>query len=62
MVLSRLKIITCKMNSIKKAVLRKPHVISTKDRTKEEDGKRKTTGKFGTGFLTTHLLSEIVKT
>lgn len=35
--------------------------ISTKDRTKDKDGKRKTTGKFGTGFLTTHLLSEIVK-
>lgn len=34
--------------------------ISTKDRKKDEDGKRKTTGKFGTGFLTTHLLSEIV--
>lgn len=35
--------------------------ISTKDRTKDEAGKRKTTGKFGTGFLTTHLLSETVK-
>lgn len=35
--------------------------ISTKDRTKDEEGKRKTTGKFGTGFLTTHLLSETVK-
>ncbi len=34
--------------------------ISTKDRKKDEDGKRKSTGKFGTGFLTTHLLSEIV--
>lgn len=34
--------------------------ISTKDRDKDEEGKRKTTGKFGTGFLTTHLLSEIV--
>lgn len=34
--------------------------ISTKDRKKNEDGKRKTTGKFGTGFLTTHLLSEVV--
>jgi hypothetical protein len=34
--------------------------ISTKDRKKDEDGKRKTTGKFGTGFLTTHLLSETV--
>lgn len=35
--------------------------ISTKDRTKDEVGRRKTTGKFGTGFLTTHLLSETVK-
>ncbi len=34
--------------------------ISSKDRTKDEDGKRKETGKFGTGFLTTHLLSEKV--
>lgn len=34
--------------------------ISTKDRNKDEDGNRKTTGKFGTGFLTTHLLSEFV--
>lgn len=34
--------------------------ISTKDRTKNEDGRRPTTGKFGTGFLTTHLLSEVV--
>ena len=34
--------------------------ISTKDRTKDEAGKRRTTGKFGTGFLTTHLLSETV--
>lgn len=34
--------------------------ISTKDRKKDGDGKRKTTGKFGTGFLTTHLLSEKV--
>lgn len=34
--------------------------ISTKDRSKDEEGKRKTTGKFGTGFLTTHLLSETV--
>ncbi|XOV92165.1 MAG: hypothetical protein ACFHWX_18390 [Bacteroidota bacterium] len=34
--------------------------ISTKDRKKDEDGKRKSTGKFGTGFLTTHLLSEKV--
>jgi DNA-directed RNA polymerase subunit F len=34
--------------------------ISTKDRSKDEEGKRKNTGKFGTGFLSTHLLSEIV--
>lgn len=34
--------------------------ISSKDREKDEDGKPKTTGKFGTGFLTTHLLSEKV--
>ncbi len=34
--------------------------ISSKDREKDEQGKRKTTGKFGTGFLSTHLLSEIV--
>jgi hypothetical protein len=34
--------------------------ISTKDRKKDEEGKRITTGKFGTGFLTTHLLSEKV--
>ena len=34
--------------------------ISTKDRGKDEGGKRKNTGKFGTGFLTTHLLSEKV--
>jgi hypothetical protein len=34
--------------------------ISTKDRSKDESGKRKNTGKFGTGFLTTHLLSEKV--
>lgn len=34
--------------------------ISTKDRAKDIDGKRKNTGRFGTGFLTTHLLSEIV--
>ncbi len=35
--------------------------ISTKDRAKDTDGKRKNTGRFGTGFLTTHLLSEMVK-
>ena len=34
--------------------------ISTKDRKKDESGKQKTTGKFGTGFLATHLLSEKV--
>ncbi|PKU51245.1 MULTISPECIES: ATP-binding protein [Lysinibacillus] len=32
--------------------------VSTKERTK--NGENKETGKFGTGFLTTHLLSEIV--
>lgn len=35
--------------------------ISSKDREKDGQGKRKSSGKFGTGFLTTHLLSEIVK-
>ena len=34
--------------------------ISSKDRKKDEGGRSKTTGKFGTGFLTTHLLSEVV--
>lgn len=34
--------------------------ISSKDRTKDSEGKREQSGKFGTGFLTTHLLSEIV--
>jgi hypothetical protein len=34
--------------------------ISTKDRGKDESGLRKETGRFGTGFLTTHLLSERV--
>lgn len=34
--------------------------ISSKDRKKGTDGKQKTTGKFGTGFLSTHLLSEKV--
>ncbi len=34
--------------------------ISTKDRERDESGLRTTTGKFGTGFLTTHLLSERV--
>lgn len=33
--------------------------VSTKDRDEKEETK-KSTGKFGTGFLTTHLLSEIV--
>jgi hypothetical protein len=35
--------------------------ISTKDRKKDLEAKPITTGKFGTGFLTTHLLSEIVE-
>lgn len=35
--------------------------ISTKDRDEDSEGRRPTTGKFGTGFMTTHLLSEIVK-
>lgn len=35
--------------------------ISTKDRQEDSEGKRPTTGKFGTGFMTTHLLSEVVK-
>ena len=35
--------------------------VSSKDREKDVDGKRKATGKFGTGFLSTHLLSEKVK-
>jgi len=35
--------------------------ISSKDRDKDADGKRKETGKFGTGFLTTHMLSEKVR-
>ena len=34
--------------------------ISSKDRKRDETGRPKTTGKFGTGFLTTHLLSEVV--
>ncbi len=34
--------------------------VSSKDRTNESDGRPTTTGKFGTGFLTTHLLSERV--
>lgn len=34
--------------------------VSTKERTATEGEKPKTTGKFGTGFLTTHLLSEKV--
>lgn len=34
--------------------------VSTKERGTKGDVKPKTTGKFGTGFLTTHLLSEIV--
>lgn len=35
--------------------------VSTKERGKIENKKEKTTGKFGTGFLTTHLLSKKVK-
>lgn len=35
--------------------------VSTKDRTRTEDTDKRTTGKFGTGFLTTHLLSEKVR-
>ncbi len=35
--------------------------VSTKDRTIVDAKNNKTTGKFGTGFLTTHLLSEKVK-
>jgi hypothetical protein len=34
--------------------------ISTKDRSKDGSGKRTATGRFGTGVLTTHLLSERV--
>jgi hypothetical protein len=34
--------------------------VSSKDRTNDSTGRPTTTGKFGTGFLTTHLLSEIV--
>lgn len=35
--------------------------VSTKERSSQENTKIKTTGKFGTGFLTTHLLSEKVE-
>lgn len=35
--------------------------VSTKEREPKDTNKLKTTGKFGTGFLTTHLLSEIVE-
>lgn len=35
--------------------------VSTKDRDSSEGDIPKTTGRFGTGFLTTHLLSEIVE-
>lgn len=35
--------------------------VSTKERKIKEGEKPKTTGKFGTGFLTTHLLSEVVE-
>ena len=34
--------------------------VSSKDRTNDSDGRPTMTGKFGTGFLTTHLLSERV--
>ncbi|OPX87116.1 MAG: Histidine kinase-, DNA gyrase B-, and HSP90-like ATPase [Pelotomaculum sp. PtaB.Bin104] len=35
--------------------------VSTKDRTITDSKNKRTTGKFGTGFLTTHLLSEKVR-
>ncbi len=35
--------------------------VSTKDRTTTDAKNKRTTGKFGTGFLTTHLLSENVR-
>ncbi|MGF7048071.1 hypothetical protein J2T13_002577 [Paenibacillus sp. DS2015] len=35
--------------------------VSTKDRTITDEKSKNTTGKFGTGFLTTHLLSEKVR-
>jgi hypothetical protein len=35
--------------------------VSTNDRINETDSKNRTTGRFGTGFLTTHLLSEEVE-
>lgn len=35
--------------------------VSTKERNPDPDSQSKSTGKFGTGFLTTHLLSEMVK-
>jgi hypothetical protein len=35
--------------------------VSTKDQEKENKSNKKSTGKFGTGFLTTHLLSEKVQ-
>jgi len=35
--------------------------VSTNDRTNETGDKTRTTGRFGTGFLTTHLLSEEVE-
>ena len=34
--------------------------VSSKDRTNDITGRPTTTGRFGTGFLTTHLLSELV--
>lgn len=35
--------------------------VSTKERSVTAENKKKSTGKFGTGFLTTHLLSEKVQ-
>ncbi|MGO4289859.1 sacsin N-terminal ATP-binding-like domain-containing protein [Chitinophaga sp. RAB17] len=36
------------------------HQVSSKARKQDPANKRRTTGKFGTGFLSTHLLSEVV--
>lgn len=35
--------------------------VSSKERSLTAENKKKSTGKFGTGFLTTHLLSEKVQ-
>jgi HSP90 family molecular chaperone len=35
--------------------------VSSKERSSTGENKKKTTGKFGTGFLTTHLLSDKVQ-